>query len=202
MTDYEFIQIISDSRRTSEHERAFKDFYNKYEGIFCGYIRSIYRGNDDVISTLYNDSCMALSNQIHNDKFDTGKYAESVNLKYYLFTIGRNKLIDLFRKNRHNIRFIDEIDYDGAADEGNVSFGNNPFSTEAGDEKEERFAIIRHAVSKMKEPCNKILTMFYWDEMSGKEIADICGYAGEDSVKTQKYKCMNKLKTYIKNILR
>ena len=53
----------------------------------------------------------------------------------------------------------------------------------------------------MTEPCNSILTLYYWDEKSMKEIADLKEYSSADSAKSQKNKCMNKLKAYIKTLM-
>ena len=53
----------------------------------------------------------------------------------------------------------------------------------------------------MKSPCAELLRAFYWDRLSGLEIAVKFGYSGPDSVKTQKHKCMGKLKQLIKSQL-
>lgn len=198
MTDYEFIQIISDNERASEHEKAFSDFYDKYKSPFYGFICKLYRGDNNVISALYDEVCLVVRNR--NSFNIPVKDAEKWSLKSFLFTVGRNKLIDFIRQNKHNVSFIENLDYD-KDDTEDYDYGEQKFSSEDSDIQEERFSIIRRAVNAMKEPCNRILTLSYWDELSGREIAEVCGYANEDVVKTQKYKCMSKLKAYIKNIL-
>lgn len=196
MTDYEFIKIISDDSRASEHELAFTDFYNRYRDSFYGFMRSKYKGDNDVIYALYDEACLVIKDR---RKFDIPEDdVHKFSLKTFLFTVGRNKLIDLIRQNKRNVAFIDNLIYNT----DDTDYGVQQYSSEESDENEERFAIIRRAVNAMTEPCNTILTLFYWDNKSGKEIADICGYSNEDSAKTQKSKCMSKLKVYIKNILK
>ena len=58
----------------------------------------------------------------------------------------------------------------------------------------EREDFVDRMVGDMKPPCSQILQMFYFDKKKGEEIAEAMGYANTDTVKTQKYKCMQKLK--------
>ena len=110
-------------------------------------------------------------------------------LKSPLFTIGHNKLVDLYRKNKSKTGFIENVDY------------KKDYDSEYSDECSERFAMVRQAVDSMTEPCNSILTLYYWDDKNMQEIAEVQGYANADSAKSQKSKCMNKLRVYIKKIL-
>lgn len=57
-------------------------------------------------------------------------------------------------------------------------------------------------VSEMRPPCNKLLKAQYWDKLSGNEIAKKYGYSGADSVKTQKSKCIKKLRPLIEKFTR
>ena len=61
----------------------------------------------------------------------------------------------------------------------------------------EREEFIGRIVSEMKSPCAELLRAFYWDRLSGQQIAQKLGYSNPDSVKTQKHKCMGKLKALI-----
>lgn len=203
MTDYEFIQIISDNNRSHrEHERAFRDFYQKNRRSFVGYMKSKSRKFDnETIYDWYQDSCAALYDSIRSGKL-SGANAD-IQLIHYLWRIGHNKYVDQCRKEHYKDGYAKTQKDDRILGTVNGKMATN--------EKEsfydlcetlERIGIIYQAVRAMAEPCNTILTLFYWDEMSGKEIAGICGYANEDSVKTQKYKCMSKLKAYIKSILK
>ena len=65
-------------------------------------------------------------------------------------------------------------------------------------EKEKRCAMIKETVKNIQEPCATLLDKFYWEDKSGEEIANDMGYKNTDTVKNQKYKCMQKLKTYLK----
>ena len=62
-----------------------------------------------------------------------------------------------------------------------------------------RVAIIKEVVDNMGEPCEPLLMSFYWEKKSWAIIAEELEYSGADSAKTQKNKCMGKLKALITN---
>jgi DNA-directed RNA polymerase specialized sigma24 family protein len=62
----------------------------------------------------------------------------------------------------------------------------------------ERNKAIRETVNKMDKPCAPLLIAFYWEGYSMDEIANNLGYSNANSAKTQKNKCMNKLKALFK----
>jgi hypothetical protein len=62
----------------------------------------------------------------------------------------------------------------------------------------ERNRAIQDTVNNMGKPCAPLLLKFYWDQLSWDIIAQQLGYANANSAKTQKNKCMNKLKNLFK----
>jgi len=67
-------------------------------------------------------------------------------------------------------------------------------------EKEERIRIIHECIDKLDDTCKKVLSYYYFDGMSMKEIAEKIGFANTDTTKTKKYKCKKKLDGIIKSI--
>ena len=55
-------------------------------------------------------------------------------------------------------------------------------------------AIVREIVSKLPEPCDKILWGFYRDGFSMKTLAQMYNYSSEGSVKVTKHRCAEKFK--------
>ena len=56
------------------------------------------------------------------------------------------------------------------------------------------FILMEHAMSKIGEPCKSLLDAYYLQKKSMQEIADNFGYTNADNAKTQKYKCLMRLK--------
>ena len=61
-------------------------------------------------------------------------------------------------------------------------------------EFENNVNILQDCFAKIGEPCNTLLKAFYVDNKSMQEIAINFGYTNTDNAKTQKYKCLNRLR--------
>ena len=54
--------------------------------------------------------------------------------------------------------------------------------------------VMENALNKIGEPCKSLLEAYYLQKKSMPEIADFFGYTNADNAKTQKYKCLVRLK--------
>lgn len=71
-------------------------------------------------------------------------------------------------------------------------------SVEMDTETLEREKIIASCIEQLGDTCKKVLTYYYFDEMSMQDIADKLGFANTDTAKTKKYKCKKKLDELVK----
>ncbi len=62
------------------------------------------------------------------------------------------------------------------------------------EEREEHYAQLDAALDALGEPCRSLLRAFYHHDKSMMEIAADFGYTNPDNAKTQKYKCLTRLK--------
>jgi RNA polymerase sigma factor (sigma-70 family) len=60
-----------------------------------------------------------------------------------------------------------------------------------------QFSQMEEALKKLGEPCRTILEDYYIQKLSMNQIAEKMGYTNADNAKTQKYKCLNRLKKII-----
>ena len=56
------------------------------------------------------------------------------------------------------------------------------------------FILMEHALGKIGEPCKSLLDAYYLQKKSMQDIAEEFGYTNADNAKTQKYKCLVRLK--------
>ena len=56
------------------------------------------------------------------------------------------------------------------------------------------FLMMENAMSKIGEPCKSLLDAYYLQKKNMQEIAVDFGYTNADNAKTQKYKCLVRLK--------
>ncbi|MEO6455243.1 MAG: sigma-70 family RNA polymerase sigma factor [Ginsengibacter sp.] len=62
------------------------------------------------------------------------------------------------------------------------------------EKKNEELILMEQAMDKIGEPCKSLLEAYYFEKKSMPEIADHFGYTNADNAKTQKYKCLVRLK--------
>lgn len=137
------------------------------------------------IEEIYDDAILALYQNVKE-----GKLKElTCSLQTYINKIGEHKAIDLIRKKQLTTEELPEyetIDYCDATEELWLSDGDNM--------EEERKSTIYNLIEKLVEPCKKILFSFYYDHCSMEVIAQSMGMANSDVAKTQKSRCMGKVK--------
>lgn len=62
------------------------------------------------------------------------------------------------------------------------------------EKKNTDFLLMEHAMGKIGEPCKSLLDAYYLQKKSMQDIAAEFGYTNADNAKTQKYKCLVRLK--------
>ena len=62
------------------------------------------------------------------------------------------------------------------------------------EKKNNDFILMENAMNKIGEPCKSLLDGYYLKKKSMQEIAEDFGYTNSDNAKTQKYKCLVRLK--------
>lgn len=169
-------------------ELAFKKVYEDNRALFLNFARRYPLGDDEVLDA-YQDSYVALYENIQNGKFSELKSSIST----YLISIGKYKLMERLRKKNKQT--------------------NNEFilyNTENMDNEVELFDIINDELSQeqkllkkyfetLGEKCKQILTLFYYKQYNIKEIVAAGKYNNENVVKSQKSRCLKSLKEAIHN---
>jgi len=135
-----------------------------------------HSGNEDDALDIFQDAMVALCKQIKTGKFDT-RYE----IAGFLFSVSRNLWINKIKKNNRNVLMPEIIEkaeeYDYSDDIITV----------------EKERVLKELISKLGEKCFQLLQFSIYKDYSGAEICDIMGFTSIDAVKTQKYKCKQKL---------
>ena len=61
-------------------------------------------------------------------------------------------------------------------------------------QKEAVFTMMESAMNKLGEPCKSLLVAYYIHKKGMSELVETFGYTNTDNAKTQKYKCLMRLK--------
>lgn len=129
-------------------------------------------------------------------KITSGELALTAKLSTYFIGICRNKTYEKMRGMGKELNIID--DYPGSTkDEFEDERIDRLLALEDNTEQIEarKEAIVREIVSKLPEPCDKILWGFYRDGFSMKTLATMYNYKSEGSVKVTKHRCGEKFKS-------
>ena len=121
-------------------------------------------------------------------------------------------VMNLAKKRRHErhavvdtISMLAGQDDDDTLDIVDIVVAREAIKKWMGDEQDEdhnrQFEAVRQLVENMPEPCRTILWGYYWDGKSMKEIAAAMNYNNADVAKTQKSKCMTKVRAAMGEII-
>jgi len=166
--------LLNNDRRCIE--KIYKDNF--------GQIRAYVLNNNgdvDEAKDIFQEALVLLL-----EKVRSGSFQLSSKLTTYIYSICRNIWLKRLSRNRGK-----EI---SASD---VLHENEDLTEDDSDileEKNLQFAVMDEALSKLGEPCKTLLESFYVKKMDMKSITEMFGYTNADNAKTQKYKCLMRLK--------
>jgi RNA polymerase sigma factor (sigma-70 family) len=108
----------------------------------------------------------------------------------YLFAIAKHLWFKkLERRKRQPVAYMDGAGSDD--DRSDWAYEEDVVSHQ---EREAHYSQLDAALEQIGEPCRSLLKAFYHHDKSMQEIATNFGYTNPDNAKTQKYKCLTRLK--------
>ncbi|MTI23147.1 sigma-70 family RNA polymerase sigma factor [Fulvivirga sp. RKSG066] len=82
-----------------------------------------------------------------------------------------------------------------------VLFNDNHIPVPPGENKaytEQQLENMENCLISLGHPCSEILKLFYYERKNMEEISINLGYKNADTVKNQKYKCLQRLRKLMK----
>lgn len=185
-------------------QTAMAGFYDRVYPQFVSYFRNKFKKPEDYSMDLFHDSYMAMYDNILCGKLAPENLTSS--LYQYLLGIAIRKMQASDRKTHE----FDRVPIYHTGPEEEVTLDTNvrkkmmdeADAVDSEKKYEELKEFVERAVSELTPPCDELLRNFYWNRMSGIEIATAMNYSNADSVKTQKNKCMKKLKPIVEQFRR
>lgn len=135
-------------------------------------------------------------------KITDGELTLTSKLSTYFIGICRNKAHERLRGMGKALNIIDEYpsttkdEYEDERIDRLLALEDDTEQIEARKE-----AVVREIVSKLPEPCDKILWGFYRDGFSMKTLAIMYKYKSEGSVKVTKHRCTEKFRARFMEII-
>lgn len=166
----------------SEDHLRLKNLYNKYRTPFLNFGRK-YGLDEYALSDIYQEAFIALYKRGVNGKLNK----VSSGMQTYLFGIGKFVIYDTLKKNSRQ-RSLETLLQ--STEEEKVSGATETLSQQQ--------KLLQTHFKKLGEKCQQVLTLFYYRGLSIEEIVVHIGYENENTVKTQKSRCLKSLKQLVK----
>jgi RNA polymerase sigma factor (sigma-70 family) len=161
---------------------SFDDLYRKHRNSTMNFMRRMVDDNDEILD-VYQDAVIVLYNNSRRSDFHL-----TCSVQTYLNSICRNQVLKRIPNSRKLVRADDYME------------GVKDWMEEYDDEREKKITVIESALLELesaKGPCFGLLRGFYFLKKKMDLLAADLGFANEDSAKTQKSKCMKKLKEIV-----
>ena len=204
MTDKEIIQSFIDN-----NQNGIREVYYAWRAPFEQSLMRLLPNTDDM-DDAYQEAFIRLQQHILTERLTADNIQRSV-LAYFK-TIGRYVALEIINqrnKGQNQPNEDEDIDAIDIKEELECSddMDNEPQSSEQlfdpneEMDTQERERIIRSLVEQLGKPCAPLLLGHLWENKSMEILAQELGYSNADSAKSQKAKCMKKVKTFVKQQL-
>lgn len=174
-TDIELLEGLSKGE-----SKAIEGFYNQYQKIWVKWVLA-HGGLDSDADDVFQEALLVVY-----EKSKSIEFCLTCKLSTYLFAICKRMWLRRIEKDKRvNLKEEWEDNYipDSSEDDLEVFL-----------EKEEQFSQLSLALDKLGEPCSSLLKGFYMEDKSMQDLASIFNYTNSENAKTQKYKCLNRLR--------
>lgn len=175
-TDSQFI----DGLRTNSNE-ILAALYKKYYNIVLKLIVN-NSGSEEEAQDVYQETIIVVFENVRKPDFEL-----NCQLQTYIYSIAKRLWLKQLKKNDKTFLFKEDEENE-LADVTEDLTGHF--------KKETDLLKMNESLMQLGEPCKTIINDFYILKLSMDEIAEKFGYTNSDNAKTQKYKCLQRLKKY------
>lgn len=157
---------------------AIETIYRENYGIIQSFILKNHGYSQDA-RDIFQEAMIVLF-----EKASSGTFELNCQIKTYLYSVCRRLWL---KKLQHLQRYAAPND---------VSEEIIPVEEELEihEKRNEDFNLMEQALEKIGEPCRSLLQAYYFQKRNMQDIAEDFGYTNADNAKTQKYKCLIRLK--------
>lgn len=173
-TDLEFIEGLRNNQ-----DVVLRALYKKYYNLVLKYVVN-NSGNSEAAADIYQETIIVLYENVQKPGFEL-----NCQLQTFIFSIAKRLWLKQLRNNGHTLRLKED-------EEEEVVDVSEELSDHL--KKESDIEKMNACMEELGEPCKTLLKDFYVYKLSMEEISGKFGYTNADNAKTQKYKCLQRLK--------
>jgi len=168
--DDELVRMISKADSS-----AFKYVYRNYYNMVKNMVEKNSGSSDDA-SDLFQDVVMIIYEKARDEKLRL-----SCSLKTFIYSIARNQWLKKLGSMNRKVALTNFEEFVVVQDDVQTS----------------PIANVSNLLNEIGEACRKLLILFYFKKRSMEEICLELNYSNSDSVKNQKYKCIQRLRKMV-----
>jgi len=179
-TEQELLAALANGQRV-----ATEQIYRQNYHIVSGWLVK-NGGSASDADDLFQEAMVILYSKAQDEEFRL-----TCSVGTYLFAISKHLWYKkLHRQSREPVALYDNT----ATDEDERTGIAYEDDINAHEEREAHYQQLDAALDQLGEPCRSILRAYYHQDKSMQEIAADFGYTNPDNAKTQKYKCLARLR--------
>jgi RNA polymerase sigma factor (sigma-70 family) len=175
ISKYSDHKVLNEIRKGNEDMLVY--LYDKHKAMIRSFILKNSGSEDDVTEILHETVIASWQNMMKPTFLLQSK------ISTYLMAIAKNLWFKELKK-RSRFTVVDETLNEQKAGESKPNMDH---------------VLVRQMMDEIDETCRKLLTLFYFDGMDQKAIADEMGFANASTVKAKKYQCFKKLEGAVKS---
>ena len=136
-------------------------------------------GTADDAADIFQEAMIVLFEKSKSPEFEL-----NCHLKTYLYSVCRRLWLKKLQQMQRFVKQSDDVEQIIPVEE----------DLEIHEKRQTDFLIMESALAKIGEPCKSLLEAYYIRKKQMQQIATEFGYTNADNAKTQKYKCLVRLK--------
>ncbi|HTL07015.1 MAG TPA: sigma-70 family RNA polymerase sigma factor [Chitinophagaceae bacterium] len=177
-------QLVAALREEQHLNKPILFLYNQYLHQISSFLIN-YGASEQEAQDVFQETVVAFIDIIKRDR-----YKPEAKLATFLTAVAKNIWFNEVKKKERSQFREKEFEKGRAQVEADIS--------QLMGEREMKTA-LRNLLLQLDERCRKILTLFYYEEMSMKEILQHLPYENEQVVRNKKSKCLQHLTGLVKN---
>lgn len=178
-----------------EYNDIVRQYFEELKLLFVNYLRKNFIISYDDAMEIYTDVWIDVRSNIAR-----GRVQDGTKWKSYILKMGWNQANKIASRRPTYIDSYDDVNFN--RDEFEKKYTEEKAAEISIYEDPDMQAVLAAELSYIPDPCNKILKLYYFDELSMKEIADSMNYSSSRSAITTKNRCMEKLKARVVDAVR
>lgn len=165
-------------------------YFEELKPLFVNYLRKNFPLGYDDIMDIYTSVWVDVRSNILSGSVQPG-----TKWKSYILTMGWNQANKMVTRRRRDVDSLDDETFN--REEFEKQYAQEQAAEETIYQDPELLELLASELAYMPDMCNKVLKLFYYEEMSMQQIADALDYSNARTAITTKNRCLEKIRTRI-----